>query len=233
MKTLLKGNEAMTVSAENMEQPTETPEIAATPIEAGMTGELERVRDLLFGKQVKAQDTRLTSLETQVQTVRRELTTLLDEKINSLNQSLTSQLDVLRRELSSRLDEQAATQQKDNQATLNTLTDRLDNQNNDHAEKLRAAQKVLSERIDTLSSETNSQLRKVQEEFSSRAETAQSEFSDRLNALRQETRNSDAKLGDEMSALGNMLGNQKVSRREMTQILVELAQRLQADDNDR
>lgn len=232
METVTKRKkEEITLSGgENIEQPVVAPETATPSMDSGMAGELERVRDLLFGRQVKAQDSRLSSLENQVQAVQRELTTLLEEKITSLNHSLTSQLEALRRELSSRLDEQAAKQQTENQTTVNTLTDRLDFQDKDHAEKLRTAQKGLSERIDALSTESNSQLRKIQEELSSRTESAQSEFSERINTLRQETRSSDAKLGDDLAVLGNMLGSQKVSRREMTQILVEMAQRLQAED---
>jgi len=198
--------------------------------EVPLAGELERVRDLLFGKQTKATEERLAGLENQLQDVRRELTGLLEARFSELNKSFSSQLEALRKELLERSDQQAAKQGADIQSIKQSLTERVDLQEKEQTEKLRTAQRTLSERIDSLVTDSNAQLKKTHQEISARIETLNTEQVGRINNLQQETSQRDDALRKELIALGDALGNQKVSRREMTQLLVELAHRLQGDE---
>lgn len=47
---------------------------APLPVDSAITGELERVRDLLFGRQTKAIDRRLAQLENRIEVVQTGLT---------------------------------------------------------------------------------------------------------------------------------------------------------------
>lgn len=195
-----------------------------------MTGELERVRDLLFGKQIKTQEAQLANLENQIQSMRRELGNLMDERLSALNQTILSQIESVRRDLVNSLEQQDVKQQTALQTVQSSLTERLDQQEQELMEKSRTSQKYLSGRIDSVVTDLTSQVRKAQEEFSTRLDATHAELSGMVSALQLETRNNDNKFRDELIALGNALGTQKVSRREMTKILVELAQRIQAEE---
>ena len=202
----------------------------ALPTEAAMTGELERVRDLLFGRQTKALDNRLAGLESLIADIRRELTSLMEARFTELDKSFSSQLEALRKDALEYSDRQAAKQQAESQSVKQSLTERVDQQEKDQTEKLRSAQRALSERIDTLAADSSTELKKTQQELSTRIEAMNTEQSARIHHLQQETSQRDNALREELLALGNALGNQKVSRREMTQLLAELARRLQGED---
>lgn len=196
----------------------------------GVSGELERVRDLLFGKQTKATDEKLIQLENRIEDVNRTLTNLMEERFRELNKSFSSQIEALRKELTEYTDQQATKSQSNLQSTKQLLTERIDAQEKDQTEKVRSAQRSLSERIDSLANETSTQLKNAQQELSSRIETVNTEQSERTNNLQAESSQRDDALRNELIALGKTLGNQKVSRREMTQLLAELAQRLQNEE---
>jgi len=202
---------------------------ASLPTEAAMTNELERVRDLLFGKQTKSLENRLAGLENLITDLRRELTSLVESRFAELDKSFSSRLEALRKDALEYTDRQAAKLQAESQSIKQSLTERVDQQEKDQIEKLRSAQRALSERIDTLTADSNAELKKTQQELSSRIEALNMEQSARIEHLQQETSQRDDALRDELLALGNALGDQKVSRREMTQLLAELARRLQGE----
>lgn len=232
MATLTKAREKEELAEDELRQEQAVLEsgVGNTGPESNMAGELERVRDLLFGRQVKAQDTRLINLENQIQAVRKDLTETLNERFSTLNQSLTGQVEALRKDLNARLDQQGTRQQADLQSAQKAFGERIDLQEKDQTEKLRTAQRTLSDRIDAFSSDVTSQMRAMQDELSGRTEAAAAELTSRIDALQQETRVTDNKLREELLALSGALGSQKISRREMTQLLVELAHRLQNED---
>lgn len=198
--------------------------------EAGMADELDRVRSLLFGKQIKATDERLAQLENRVEEVRRELTNMLDANFTELKNSIASQLGTLQKDLVEQQDQHVSKQQADLGSVRQLLTERIDQQEKDQTEKLRTAQRTLSDRIDTIANDHTSQLKKMQLDLSTRIETLNAEQSTRIGSLQQESSQRDDALSNELMALGRVLGSQKVSRREMMHFLAELAQRFQVED---
>ncbi|MFO3796565.1 MAG: hypothetical protein ACK8QZ_04675, partial [Anaerolineales bacterium] len=61
-------------------------------------------------------------------------------------------------------------------------------------------------------------------------EVLNTELSERIAHLQQETSQRDDTLRSELIAQSRTLGEQKVSRREISQLLLDLAQRLQSEE---
>ncbi|MBE7536694.1 MAG: hypothetical protein HS124_13310 [Anaerolineales bacterium] len=204
---------------------------ALFPVDSAITGELERVRDLLFGKQTKAIDRRLAQLETRIEVVQTGLTDLVETRIAELGKSFAAQFEALRKEALDHHDRQTAKQTTELQSAKQSLVEHIDAQEKDQTEKLRSVQRMLSERIDSLANASNVDWKKARQEISAQIEILNSEQGERITRLQQETSQHNDALRNELIVLGKTLGNQKVSRREMMQLLVELAQQLQGEDS--
>ncbi len=221
------------------------------PADATAT-ELDRLRDILYGTQARTTDKRLIDLELRVETQRRELTEALLEKTNSLSESASSQLAAVRKDLSDRLDRQVtdeaaqlrtaqqnlggrideldASQTAQLRAAQKDLTDRIDHQSADQAAQLRTVQRELSDRIENVYAEILTQLRAVQKDLNDRLDRFNTEQAERLRSLQAETRQRDDGLRQELLTLATTLDTKKTSRQDLSQMLVELGQRLRNDN---
>ena len=229
----------------------ETPPVAPPPADATAT-ELDRLREILYGTQARTTDKRLLDLEVRVETQRRELTESLLEKTNLLGESAGSQLAAVRKDLSDRLerqitdqaaqlrmaqqnlngriDEQNASQTAQLRAAQKDLADRLDRQSADQAAQLRVVQRELADRIENVYADVLTQLRAVQKDLTERLERFNTEQVERLRSLQAETRQRDDGLRQELLALATSLDTKKTSRQDLSQMLVELGQRLRNDN---
>jgi hypothetical protein len=231
----------------------EVPEVPVVTPPADANGtELDRLREILYGTQARTTDKRLLDLEVRVETQRRELTESLLEKTNLLGESAGSQLASVRKDLSDRLDrqvtdqaaqlrmaqqnlngridEQNASQTAQLRAAQKDLADRLDRQSADQAAQLRAVQRELSDRIESVYADVLTQLRAVQKDLTDRLDRFNTEQADRFRSLQAETRQRDDGLRQELLSLATSLDTKKTSRQDLSQMLVELGQRLRNDN---
>jgi hypothetical protein len=229
----------------------ETIETVGPPAEPTGT-ELDRLRDILYGTQSRTTDKRLIDLDARVETLRRESTEALHEKFNTLAESSSGQLAAARKELADRidrqviehaaqlrtaqqslggrLDEQGASQTAQLRATQKELTDRIDRQSAEQAAQLRVAQRELSDRIENVYADVLTQLRAAQKDLTDRLDRFAVEQADRFRSLQAETRQRDDGLRQELLSLAASLDSKKTSRQDLSQMLVELGQRLRSDN---
>lgn len=222
----------------------------AVPV-APREADIERLRDILFGAQARTTDVRLGNLENRLESIRQELSDLIETKTGGNAQAATSQVTAVRKELSESIEFKTDTQNAQLRATHQEMTERLDKQSAELTTHLRTVERELSTRLDTQQAEQTSQLRDLQRDMQQRLETLNADFlsqmrqlrkelSDRLTeideahtiqnrTLRQETKQRDDELRQELAMLATLLDNKKVSRQDLGHLLAELGQRLRQD----
>ncbi len=218
-------------AAQDATSPTHpTSDVKPSPVELSTPNELERLRDILYGRKSKATDERLGALETQLRILEEQVHSRLVEETSALREDFLNELESLRKQFSTSLEQQVAQIYKDMGTLQKELTERLENQDALQAEQLRATKKALTEKIESLTMTSVSQIREVQHELTDRLQSLALDQTERMRNLQVETRKRDDVLRTELVETSSTLGAQKVSRRDMVQILVELAQRLQNED---
>lgn len=144
----------------------------ATNVEAGSlpagvgnnAGELEVLRDLIFGNQARDFTRRISDLESRLEAVRRELKNEQDTRSQTLAKTASDQTVALRKETNSRVDkeiqiigeriEQMSADVHELVETLrHTLETRLDRNQEDIHERLRVLEEEARRRDDDLRSE--------------------------------------------------------------------------------
>lgn len=202
----------------------------AGSLEASPLNELERLREILYGRKTKVTDDRLGALENQVRTLEEQLNTRLGEEIASLRAFFVSELEAFQRQYNSRLDQHAQQFARDLESVRREFSERLETQDAAQAEGLRATRKSWMEQLDALAATYSTQVREVHQDLSDRIHTTAQDQTERLKTFQTEARTRDDSLRSELLQSSGTLKNQKVDRREMVQILVELAHRLQAEE---
>lgn len=192
-------------------------------------GELERLRDILFGSQTRVLETRLNELEVNLEETRREMAVTLNEKIEALSGSSSVKLETTQHELSGKFDAQVADHAAKLRSVQKDLSDRLDKLSDDQAAQLRDVKKELSDNHEKLAADFLRQLRSVQKELNERLDKINSELTERTRNLQSETRQRDDSLRDELLDLTASLENKKTSRQDLGQMLVDLGLRLGND----
>lgn len=182
------------------EMPPKGPEIAGS-------NDLDTLRDLLFGNQVRDVSRRLTDLDSRVETARRDMKTALNQRADGLGKSNAEQVAALRKELSNRIDKETR-----------SLAERIDSVAADFNNQLQAVHEELSERLDG-----------IQRELGDRMHHSQEEARQRDDELRNETLALSAWLEDNKASrydLGRML-------EEVGQRLQFVAQNAAADGKNK
>ena len=192
-------------------------------------GELDRLRDILYGGQARTTDRRLTDVEGQIEALRRNLTDLLHEKVDTLESSTSTQLSSTHTELAKRLEGQSNEQSAALRMVQQALSERLDQQELDQVKELRTIQKDVNERLEKLSTDVLTHLRNIQRELSDRIEQISQEQSERLRQLQNDSRQRNNGLRQELLMLAASLEDNKISRHELGHMLQELGQRLRSD----
>ena len=253
MLTANKPSEDNIVIPESAISPPKQPPMSMSQVshEATSPADLERLRDILFGDQSRNTDKRLGDLETRLETVRRELLDALHERTNSYAESSATQLAETRQSLTEQLNQQATEQNSQLRAAQQTFEDRFDTQsssqtsqlrtiqrelgdrveavNDNQSEQLRVAQREFNQRLEELTNSFLSQLRATQKELGERIDQLSASHSERIRNLQVETRQRDDSLRQELLAMAHSLDDRKTSRSELSQMLVELGQRLNSD----
>lgn len=192
-------------------------------------GELDRLRDILYGNQARSTDRRLSDAEGQIEALRRNLTDLLHEKVDTLEKSTSTQLSSTNSGLAKRLEGQSGEQTAALRMVQQTLSERLDQQELDQVQELRSIQKDVNERIEKLSVDVLTNLRDIQRDLSERIEQISQEQSERLRQLQSDSRQRNNSLRQELLMLAASLEDNKISRHELGHMLQELGQRLRSD----
>lgn len=207
-----------------------TPPSASTPLEASPLNELERLREILYGRKTKVTDDRLGALENQVRALEEQFNARLGEEITSLRAFFVSELENFQRQYNSRLEQQAQQFAKDLEGVRREFSGRLETQDAAQAEALRTTRKNWMDQLDALAATYSTQVREVQQDLTERLHATAVDQTERLKSLQTEARSRDDSLRSELVQSSGALKNQKVDRREMVQILVELAHRLQTEE---
>ena len=135
-----------------------------TPGMGASAGELEVLRDLIFGNQARDFSRRISDLDGRLEVVRRELKSEQDSRAQSVAKTAADQTAGLRKETYSRLDKEVAiigerieelsTQLKDQMDSIQrTIETRLDRMQADAAERLRLLEEDARQRDDDLRAE--------------------------------------------------------------------------------
>jgi chromosome segregation ATPase len=125
--------------------------------------ELGRLRDILFGSQSRTLEKRLDDLETDLRSLRQELTELLQDQIGAFSKSTNAQFVETRREFNGKLDKQNTDQSTQLLFVQKDLTERLDKQSVEQVSQLQIAQKQLNDKLENLAADMLRQKSETQE----------------------------------------------------------------------
>jgi predicted nucleic acid-binding Zn-ribbon protein len=163
------------------------------------SGELENLREILFGNQVRATETRLDQLEEHLQVVQRDFSAALSKQSEALNKTA----EAAQKELPAQINHQAKTTQ--------------------------ANQQALEDSILQLRSETKKQLEELNSSVTQALEKLREMVSEQVRRAQSESRQRDDDLRQEMLALGSMLDNKLTPRNDLAQLLIEVGQNLKTN----
>lgn len=141
-------------------------EAGSLPVGIGNNaGELEVLRDLIFGNQARDFTRRITDLESRLETVRRELKSEQDTRAQSLAKTATDQTAALRKETNSRVDKE-----------IQIIAERLDQMSADLHELVETTRHTLEARLDRMQEDIHERLRVLEEEARRRDDDLRSEL---------------------------------------------------------
>ncbi|MCA9956149.1 MAG: hypothetical protein H6657_25760 [Ardenticatenaceae bacterium] len=166
------------------------------------SGELENLREILFGNQARATDDRLTILEEALQKQHRDLTDALNK--------------------------QAAAQREATDAAERSLKNQLTNQ----ANTTQANHQALEESLNQLRTDHKRLMDEMQASFTQELEILRSSLSDQIRRMQNESRQRDDDLRQELLTVSNWLDNKLTPRLNLGQMLIEIGQQLQSDNGD-
>ena len=166
------------------------------------SGELENLREILFGNQARATDDRLSQLEDNVQALHRSFADSLNKQNAALRETIATAEEDLKKQLNSQ-----ANQSQTNRQSLEDSLSQLRADTKRHLEDVQAA---LSQEIEALRSHLTEQIRRTQNE----------------------SRQRDDDLRQELLTVSSWLDNKLTPRQDLGQLLVELGQQLQKDTNN-
>jgi DNA anti-recombination protein RmuC len=174
-------------------------------VTAGTQTELESLRNILFGNQARATDTRLSQLESHLESQRLHLEEAIQEQTTAVSTQAAQQLE----------------------ATRKALTDQIARQSTEQAEQQRSLQQELNGRMDQMSAEVQQQFVNLQQTFSKQISQLRSDLLERLQSMQAESRQRDDDLRQELLTMTAWLDNKKASRIDLGQMLMDIGQQLQ------
>jgi hypothetical protein len=138
---------------------------ALPPGIGGNAGELEVLRDLIFGNQARDFTKRLSDLDGRLETTRRELKSELDARAQAVAKAASDQNSTLRKEANSRIDKE-----------VQILSERTDQLSADLHNLIENARRTLESRLDRMQEEANERLRLLEEEARQRDDDLRAEL---------------------------------------------------------
>ena len=116
------------------------------------TGELEVLRDLIFGNQARDFAHRITDLDGRLETVRRELRSEQDSRAQSVAKTASDQTVALRKEANSRIDKE-----------VQIIGERIEQVSADLRELVETSSHALESRLDRMQQDINEHFRVLEE----------------------------------------------------------------------
>lgn len=223
-------SETLFDSPQTDSSPTPASDPASPAGEPVPLSELERLREILYGRKTRVTDDRLSTLENQVRVLEEQFYSRLVEETSNLRTFFLNEMDTLHRQLTTRLDQQAAQFDKALGTLQREFADQLETQETNQTDQWRATKKGFTDKVEDLAAHSETQLRAVQTELNDRFQAFSLDQGEKLRHLQAETRKRDEGLRTEWLEASGTLRSQKVGRREMIQLFVELAHRLQSED---
>ena len=166
------------------------------------SGELENLREILFGNQARATEDRLNVLEELLQKQQRDFTDALNKQAAAQRDAT----DTAERALKTQLTNQANTNQANHQALEESLS------------QLRADHKRLMDEMKAA--------------FTQELENLRSSLTDHIRRMQNESRQRDDDLRQELLTVSNWLDNKLTPRLKLGQMLIEIGQQLQSDNGN-
>lgn len=203
----------------------DNPAAPAAPAAQAPSG-LDQLRDILVGDQTRTHEKRLAEAEKSLVELRQALTAQFQEGSTAQADSFAAQLAAARRELLDRADRQATDHGAQLRALQKEWGDRFDRQSTEQGSQLRGVQRELRESQDQQTAELMTQLRALQKELTEKIDSLAAEYAERMRTMQAESRQRDDSLRQDLLALAAMLEEKKTSRQTLSQLLMELAQRL-------
>jgi DNA anti-recombination protein RmuC len=156
-------------------------------------GELEVLRDLIFGNQARDFTRRITDLDSRLETVRRELKNEQDARAQSVAKTASDQNIALRKEANSRIDKE-----------VQVIGERLDQLTTDFQELMESNRRALESRLDRMQEDNNERLRLLEEDARRRDDDLRSELL-AISAWLEDKKTSRHELGQMLEEIGQRL----------------------------
>lgn len=195
------------------------------PVKSGT--DLEHIRDILFGNQARATETRLGELETRVEVMRQDLLNTINTQTSGVNDRLSKKISDGRKEFDSRL------QRFDEQQTalVNNTRDALSTQQAQQTKKLSAEieqnRQTLQDAIERMTADFQQQISDTRKELQAGLNRLQTELSERLLSLQSDMHQRDNDLRQELLTMTAWLDDKKATRLDLGEMLIEMGQQLQ------
>lgn len=168
----------------------------AGPFPAGFgntAGELEVLRDLIFGNQARDFTRRLSDLDTRLETVRRELKGEQETRTQTVAKTAADQTLALRKEANSRMDKE-----------VQVIGERLEQLTTDLREHIDGTRRAVETRLDRLQDDMTERLRQMEEETRQRDDDLRNELLT-LSAWLEDKKTSRHDLGQMLEEIGQRL----------------------------
>lgn len=156
-------------------------------------GDLEVLRDLIFGNQAREFAQRITDLDSRLESVRRELKSEQDSRAQAVAKTASDQNNALRKESTSRLDKE-----------VQIISERIEQLTTDMHELVDTTRQTLETRLDRLQEDHNERVRLLEEEARRRDDDLRTEMLT-LSAWLEDKKTSRHDLGQMLEEIGQRL----------------------------
>lgn len=156
-------------------------------------GELEVLRDLIFGNQARDFSKRISDLDARLEAVRRELKTEQDTRAQAVAKTASDQNSALRKESNSRIDKE-----------VNIIGERLEQLSAELNQLIESNRRTIEARLDRMQEDANERLRVLEEEARHRDDDLRSELLT-ISAWLEDKKTSRHDLGQMLEEIGQRL----------------------------
>ena len=156
-------------------------------------GELEVLRDLIFGNQARDFSKRISDLDARLEAVRRELKTEQDTRAQAVAKTASDQNSALRKESNSRIDKE-----------VNIIGERLEQLSAELNQLIESNRRTIEARLDRMQEDANERLRVLEEEVRHRDDDLRSELLT-ISAWLEDKKTSRHDLGQMLEEIGQRL----------------------------
>jgi hypothetical protein len=192
------------------------------------SNDLVRLRDMLYGNQVRESDTRMGELEKRIESVRATLQEDLTSRFDSLSQSSSNGISDLRTQINEQLDQRFNDSSNALRATRRDITEQVEKLEQTQNTQISSLRREINSSIDAMKRELLSQMQQDRRELANRLDQISSEQANRILSVDTEGRLRDDVLRQELLTLSGYLDDKKTSRNDLAQLLVDMGESLKA-----